>query len=143
MLNQTHQEGFVTKKQWTYNDDRFFRMAVYRDPDRQRKQAADPGPDRVDAPDYITVCIPAGLRLPGEIKAGQRLQVDGWLESRHFEVSLDEFLERARGPKVSVVVDEEMAQRVMVERTTTWIVADRVVIVPPGDRRPRRGHRSQ
>jgi hypothetical protein len=143
MLNQVHQEGFVTKKQWTYDDDHFFRLAVYRDPDRQRKQAADPAPNRVDAPDYVTVCIPAELGLPGEIKAGQRLQVDGWLESRHYDVSLDEFLEKARGPKVSVVVDDEMAQRISVARTTTWIVADRVVIVPPGDRRPNRRSRRQ
>ncbi len=37
MLNQVHIEGYVTKKQWTYSNDQFFRLLYYRNPDRPRK----------------------------------------------------------------------------------------------------------
>jgi hypothetical protein len=87
MLNQVHVEGFVTKKRWQHSGDTFFRLAVYRDPDRERKGQDKAGEGR-DRPDYVTVRAPAAVTtLPVEFKGGQRIQIHGWLESREFESS--------------------------------------------------------
>ncbi len=130
MLNQIHVEGFVTKKQWTHSGDKFFRLAVYRDPDRPRKEIARATPNERDQPDYVTVRLPASLLagLPVEFKSGQRVQVHGWLESREYTYTLAEFLADAQGDAPDV--DPEQAQAVTAHRATTWITAERVVTVP-------------
>jgi hypothetical protein len=130
MLNQAHIEGYTTKKQWTYSGDRFFRLAVYRDPDRPRKESNRKTTDERDQPDYVTVRLPAALLagLPVQFDPGQRVQVHGWLESREFEYRLDEYLDDAQGPKPEV--EPAQAGKVVAHRATTWITADRIVVVP-------------
>jgi hypothetical protein len=127
MLNQVHTEGFVTKKIWPYDGDLFFRLAVYRDQDREPKRAADRGPDEQHRPDYVTVRVPAGLGLL-PVESGQRVQIHGWLESREFNLTLAEFLSKVQGEKPSV--DPLQARNLAIHRDTTWIVADRVVVLP-------------
>jgi hypothetical protein len=133
MLNQVHVEGYVTKRQWTYSGDTYFRLAAYRDPDRPRKEAdrraIDEAAERQlrDKPDYVTVRVPAMLLagLPVQFQAGQRVQVHGWLESREYNYTLAEFLDDAQGPKLEV--DEVQAGQVIAHRGTTWITAERIV----------------
>ena len=129
MLNQVHVEGFVTKKIWQYSGDTYFRLAVYRDPDRPRKVAEREAPDERDKPDYVTVRVPARLTtMPVEFQSGQRVQVHGWLESREFDQSLAEFLWEAQGPKPKV--SKAQAGKVIAHRGATWIVAERVLTMP-------------
>ncbi len=129
MLNQVHVEGYVTKKIWQYSGDTFFRLAVYRDPDRPRKKT-DRNSNERDKPDYITIKVPASLLagLPVQFISGQRVQVHGWLESREYESTLSEFLQDARGPKLEI--DSAQAQKVVAHRSTTWITAERIVSIP-------------
>ena len=133
MLNETHIEGYVTKKQWMYGGDRFMRLAVYRDPDRPRKendQNSKKGGQ--DQPDYVTVKLPAALiaGMPIEFKPSQRVQVHGWVESRQYEQSLAEFLDSARQDKGQEVdVAPELSKKIVTFRSSTWVVADRIQIV--------------
>jgi hypothetical protein len=132
MLNQVHVEGYVTKRQWTYSGDTFFRLAAYRDPDRPRKEADRQDPNERDKPDYITIRVPATLLagLPVQFQAGQRVQVHGWLESREYNYTLAEFLDDAQGPKPEV--DEAQAGQVVAHRGTTWVTAERVLTLSRG-----------
>ncbi len=129
MLNQTHVEGYVTKKIWQYGGDTFFRLAVYRDPDLPRKETGRNSNDR-DKPDYVTVKVPASLLagLPVQFTSGQRIQVHGWLESREYESTLAEFLKDARESELEI--DPAQAQRIVAHRSTTWITAARIVSMP-------------
>lgn len=129
MLNVAHVEGFVTRRIWQINGDMFFRLAVYRDPDRPRKEAEREAPDERDKPDYITIRVPAVLTTPPvKFRPGQRLQIHGWLESREFDYTLAEFLGNAQGPKPEVT--EEQMCNVTAHRTTTWMTAERIVLLP-------------
>ena len=131
MLNQCHVEGFITKKQWKYDGDTFFRLAIYRDPDRTRKEADREAANEKDQPDYVTICVPAALTaMPVEFTAGRRIQAHGWLESREYAYSLQEFLEKAQGPKLDI--NTEKAEQVSTHRGTTWIVAERIVTIENG-----------
>jgi hypothetical protein len=132
MLNQVHAEGYVTRRQWTYSGDTFFRLAVYRDPDRPRKEADRQDPNERDRPDYVTIRVPATLLagLPVQFQAGQRVQVHGWLESREYDYTLAEFLDDAQGPKPEV--GEAQAGQVVAHRGTTWITAERVLTLSRG-----------
>ncbi|MFH0811201.1 MAG: hypothetical protein V2A77_12165 [Pseudomonadota bacterium] len=142
MLNQVHIEGYVTKKIWQHGGDTFIRVAVYRDPDRVRKQANREAEDEKDQPDYITIRLPASLLagLPVQFQAGQRVQAHGWLESREFDYTLQEFLREAQGPKPNV----EAADQVVAHRGTTWLVAERILLVPErnGDGAGHKGSRT-
>ncbi len=132
MLNEVHIEGYVTKKQWTYSNDQFFRLAAYRDPDRPRKENEEENRDR---PDYVTVKLPASLMagLPVRFESGQRVQVHGWLESRQYTQSLTEFLESAHNTgdgKLALEIETQQADGIVTHRSSTWIVADRIVLTP-------------
>ena len=126
MLNQVHVEGYVTKKIWQYSGDTFFRLAIYRDPDRPRKEANRGAKER-DKPDYITVKVPVA-GLPVHFESGQRVQVHGWLESREYESTLAEFLKDAQGPELEL--DPALTKKVIDHRSTTWITAERIVSIP-------------
>ena len=128
MLNKAIAEGYVTKKIWPYDGDMFFRLAVYRDPDREIK-VADRGPDERHKPDYFTVRLPASLEVA--VEAGQRVQIDGWLESREFDDTLADFLNKSRGDR-KPRVDPQVARQVVKHRTSTWLVADRIIVIPNG-----------
>lgn len=120
-MNEVHIEGFITKKQWMYGGDKFFRVAIYRDPDRPRKK--ENGGDR-EKPDYITVKVPNGGLI--QLEASQLIQIHGWLESREYEYTLADFLEDADAEEVAVDDDVET---ITAHRGSTWIVAERLVPV--------------
>ena len=137
MLNETHIEGYVTKKQWMYGGDKFMRVAVYRDPDRPRKESDRDSAKERDQPDYVTVKLPAALiaGMPIEFRPSQRVQVHGWLASRQYEQSLAEFLDSTRKDKGQEIdVDPELSKKIVTFRSSTWVVADRIQIVSRGDK---------
>lgn len=119
-MNEVHIEGFITKKQWMYGGDKFFRVAIYRDPDRPRKKENG---DR-EKPDYITVKVPNGGFI--QLEASHLIQVHGWLESREYEYTLADFLEDADAEEITVDGD---AANAITHRGSTWIVAERLVPV--------------
>lgn len=134
MLNEIHIEGYVTKKQWMYGGDKFMRVAVYRDPDRPRKENDQDSKKRgQDQPDYVTVKLPAALiaGMPIEFKPSQRIQIHGWLESRQYTQSLAEFLDNVKdkGQEQQVEIDPELSKKLVTFRSSTWVVADRIQIV--------------
>lgn len=132
MFNCVHIEGFVTKRIWRHSGDLFIRIANYRDPDRPRKESRHDSPNKRDQPDYVTIRVPAALTtLPVEFQSGQRVQVDGWLESREFDYTLAEFLKDAQGDKPEI--DPEQAKQLSAHRGTTWIVATRILTLPERD----------
>ena len=97
----------------------------------QAAQGVEPqGHRRAGQPDYVTIRLPAAILagLPVQFDPGQRVQVHGWLESREFEYTLDEYLDDAQGPKPEV--EPAQAEKVVAHRATTWITADRIVVVP-------------
>ena len=125
MLNTVILDGYVTRKMWRVGPDLFFRLAVYRDPDRPRKEPKNG--NGKDSPDYLTIRLRAGVALvSGPLQPGQRIQVHGWLESRHYEETLEEFLKKAQISPEEIGLDANIA----VERTTTWICAERIVPLP-------------
>ena len=129
MLNTVILDGYVTRKMWRIGPDLFFRLAVYRDPDRPRKEPE--GGNGKDGPDYLTVRLPVGLAsLAGRLQPGQRVQVHGWLESRHYEEALEEFAKKAGISPEDIDLD---AASITVRRTTTWVCAERIVPVPEGN----------
>jgi len=146
MLNQVHIEGYVTRKQWTYSGNTFFRLATYRDPDRPRKESGSEEASKGrDQPDYQTVCVPAMLLsgLPVQFDSGQRVQVHGWLESREYDYTLAEFLGDAQADAdAQLEVDPDQAKQMTANRTTTWITAERIVVIPEGSRKTRRNNKT-
>ena len=130
MFNLAVIEGYVTKKMWQHDGVTFCRLAVYRDQDLPRRSNGQAG---ADAPDYLTVCLPPALVTPlaGQFRPGARVQVHGWLESYEYTQSLADFLRKAgtNGDAQVVGVDPEA---VTVERVSTQVVAQRLVIVPDG-----------
>lgn len=138
MLNETHVEGYVTKKQWTYSGDKFMRIAVYRDPDRPRKDN-DRGSSKGghDQPDYVTVKLPATLfaGMPVDFRPQLRVQVHGWVESRQYEQTLAEFLSSAKQDEAKEMdVDPELAKKIIAYRSSTWIVAERIQVLDRRDK---------
>ena len=131
MLNSASVEGYVTKKIWEYDGDQFFRLAMYRDPDRPRKRNPQESEGKRDQPDYATVRVPA--TLSDRIKPGQRVQVHGWLESQVQRRTLAEFLATAKGPALDL--DQEKAQEISTAMDYTRIVADRIVPMPHSERK--------
>ena len=131
MLNQIHLEGFITKRIWPYDGETFFRLAVYRDPDRPQVDSPVKGKhnEKKHRPDYITIRVPTHLTtVPVTFEPGQRLQVHGWIESRQFEQSLAEFLENANGDdQEEIEIDPDLAEELTTNRVTTWVVAERII----------------
>ncbi len=126
MLNQVHVEGYVTKRIWQYDGDTFIRLATYRDQDRPRKKANGRANER-DQPDYVTVRVPS-TAMPIALRAGQRVQIHGWLESQSQKFTLADFLEAADGSKPDV--DAAQSRKITAHRDFTRIVAERIVEMP-------------
>ena len=92
MINDVVLEGIVTREPWKYTDDLFFRLATYRDTDLPPK----PLDAERDQADYINVRVSGGANGLMSIRRGMRLRVHGFLQSRDYRESLNDFLEKAR-----------------------------------------------
>ena len=136
MHNLVSLELILTEKMWGFNGRVYGRGAGYRDNDRESKPGNGVREGRDEA-DYFTVCFPAGASLEAgnravhlpdgrSVQAGQFVQVTGWLSSREYKETGREFVEKARIP-VDGLPDSVLDA--VVERSTTWINVDRIVVI--------------
>ena len=95
MINEVIVEGIVVRDPWKFMEDLFFRLVVYRDSDQPSKKL---DLER-DAGDYINVRVNGGANGLIHIRRGMRLRVHGFLQSRDYRESLEEFIGKARKSK--------------------------------------------
>jgi hypothetical protein len=128
MINEITIEGIVTREPWSYDKDVFFRVACYRDLDLPAKpDTSTPGRDE---PDYINVRYPGGAGTMFSVQKGQRVRINGFLQSREFREGLVELLEKARknhGQADLKLPADSGLEKVTLERNTVEVVAARVI----------------
>ncbi len=124
MINTVIVEGIVARESWRYGNDLFFRLACYRDSDVTAK--AETGREE---PDYVNVRLPGGAGGLFSAKKGMRVRVHGYLQSRDFTETLDEFLKKS---KESVTLPEGInPKEIKIDRNTVEVIATRVVLETP------------
>ncbi len=136
MINEVILEGVVINT-WTFSDDLFFRLASYRDPDLPGKLLNE----ERDAADYINARITKGARSPLVIQKGQHLRVPGLLQSREFEESLDEFIDKSRRQSrisgdINVEVKGAAGKDVCIGRNVIEILVQRILMIETPRRVP-------
>ena len=123
MINEVTIEGFVSGRMWTYQDTTYFRLGSYRDPGRPAKRT-----EHRDEPDYITVQLqPNGL--PVDIQQGMKVRVHGYIQSRYYSESLDEWLRKAKGPKSALSLTDDFRRDIQHDRVITEIVCERLQVL--------------
>ena len=121
MINEVIIEGIAIKN-WKYLDDLFVRLASYRDPDLPNRPY-----DAVrDLADYVNVRLPGQARSAMNFTRGMRVRVHGFLQSRDYAESLEDFLRRAK--PTDVVLPAGMPNATAM-RAIHEIVAQRVVVL--------------
>ncbi len=90
MINEVVLEGIVVREPWKFMDDLFFRLVIYRDSDLPAKKL---DLER-DAGDYINVRVNGGANGLIHIRRGMRLRVHGFLQSRDYRESMEEFISK-------------------------------------------------
>ncbi len=143
MINEVVLEGIVINT-WSYSDDLFFRLASYRDPDMPGK----PLSEERDAADYINARVVKGARSLLTVQKGQHLRVHGLLQSREFEESLDEFIDRSRKQsRITNAIDVETkgaeGKDIRIGRNMIEILAQRILVLEPIRRGPTSSRRSE
>jgi hypothetical protein len=131
MLASVSVEGIVTREQWTYDHDRLFRLAHYREADRNPIyiHSASDSKQRQKA-DYFTVRM-LNDRIPVQAPpAGSRIVVQGYLVERQHNATLKEFNHRARGSEklpddVLAVFGDDLTE----SRSVVEIVAERIHVL--------------
>jgi hypothetical protein len=128
MINEITIEGIVTREPWSYDKDVFFRIASYRDMDLPAKpDTSTPGRDE---PDYVNIRYPGGAGTMFSVQKGQRVRVNGFLQSREFKESLVDLVEKAKknNGHIEIKLPEDSGlEKVAIERNTTEVVATRVI----------------
>ena len=128
MINEITIEGIVTREPWSYDKDVFFRIASYRDMDLPAKpDTSSPGRDE---PDYVNIRYPGGAGTMLSVQKGQRVRINGFLQSREFKEDLVELLERAKknnGHADLKLPEDSGLEKVTIERNTVEVVAARVI----------------
>lgn len=131
MINEVILEGVVTST-WTYSDDLFVRLASYRDADQPTKLLTE----EKDGADFINARLTKGARGLLSIQKGMQLRVHGLLQSRVFDETLDEFVERSRSQErlvsgVTVEVKGSSGSQVVVGRNQIEILVNRILVIDP------------
>ena len=138
MINEVVLEGIVVREPWKYMDDLFFRMVIYRDRDLPAKKL---DLER-DAGDYINIRVNGGANGLIHIRRGMRLRVHGFLQSRDYRESLEEFINKARKSKncadlaVEVKTSDSAREgysvkqnQVLIDRNVVEAVARRIIVL--------------
>ena len=112
MLNTVVLEGIVT---WQDTGLRVARVAVYRDGHKRFRQ------DGKEIPDYVSIRYPLGR--DDDMAEGNRVVVEGFLQSRDFQEPLDRVMRKAGVP----VPDGAGGKHV--PRVATEVVAEKVIRV--------------
>lgn len=132
LINEVILEGIVVREPWKYTDDLFFRLGVYRDSDMPAKKL---DAER-DSGDYVNVRVSGGANGLIQIHRGMRLRVHGFLQSRDFRESLEEFLDKAHRQVASefqVEVTGLKTNQVLIDRNAIEIVARRLIVMDSGN----------
>ncbi|PKO16690.1 MAG: hypothetical protein CVU39_07655 [Chloroflexi bacterium HGW-Chloroflexi-10] len=131
MLNEIMLEGIVVRETWRYMNSLFFRLGVYRDHDLPTK----PFDQDRDAADYINVRLDGGANGLIQIRRGMRLRVHGFMQSRDFQESLEEFIGKARKNNHAELFIETKGlhpNQILIDRNTVEVVARRLVVLENG-----------
>lgn len=132
MINEVILEGIVVREPWKYTDDLFFRLGVYRDSDMPAKKL---DAER-DSGDYVNVRVSGGANGLIQIHRGMRLRVHGFIQSRDFKESLEEFLEKAHkqsNNEFQVEATGLKPNQVLIDRNAIEIVARRLIVMDNGN----------
>ena len=132
MSNEVILEGIVVREPWKYTDDLFFRLGVYRDSDMPAKKL---DAER-DSGDYVNVRVSGGANGLIQIHRGMRLRVHGFIQSRDFKESLEEFLEKAHkqsNNEFQVEATGLKPNQVQIDRNAIEIVARRLIVMDNGN----------
>ena len=132
MINEVILEGIVVREPWKYTDDLFFRLGVYRDSDMPAKKL---DAER-DSGDYVNVRVCGGANGLIQIHRGMRLRVHGFIQSRDFKESLEEFLEKAHkqsNNEFQVEAAGLKPNQVQIDRNAIEIVARRLIVMDNGN----------
>ncbi len=132
MINEVILEGIVVREPWKYTDDLFFRLGVYRDSDMPAKKL---DAER-DSGDYVNVRVCGGANGLIQIHRGMRLRVHGFIQSRDFKESLEEFLEKAHkqsNNEFQVEATGLKPNQVQIDRNAIEIVTRRLIVMDNGN----------
>jgi hypothetical protein len=132
LINEVILEGIVVREPWKYTDDLFFRLGVYRDSDMPAKKL---DAER-DSGDYVNVRVSGGANGLIQIHRGMRLRVHGFIQSRDFKESLEEFLEKAHkqsNNEFQVEATGLKPNQVQIDRNAIEIVARRLIVMDTGN----------
>jgi len=132
LINEVILEGIVVREPWKYTDDLFFRLGVYRDSDMPAKKL---DAER-DSGDYVNVRVYGGANGLIQIHRGMRLRVHGFIQSRDFKESLEEFLEKAHkqsNNEFQVEATGLKPNQVQIDRNAIEIVARRLIVMDNGN----------
>lgn len=131
MINEVIVEGIVVRDPWKFMEDLFFRLVVYRDSDQPSKKL---DLER-DAGDYINVRVNGGANGLIHIRRGMRLRVHGFLQSRDYRESLEEFIGKARKSKpfselaIEIKNNDFKPGQVQIDRNVVEVVAKRIIVL--------------
>ena len=131
MINEVVVEGIVVREPWKFMDDLFFRLVIYRDSDLPAKKL---DLER-DAGDYINVRVNGGANGLIHIWRGMRLRVHGFIQSRDYRESLEEFINKARKSKnsadlaVDIKACDLKPNQVLIDRNVVEAVARRIIVL--------------
>jgi hypothetical protein len=132
LINEVILEGIVVREPWKYTDDLFFRLGVYRDSDMPAKKL---DAER-DSGDYVNVRVCGGANGLIQIHRGMRLRVHGFIQSRDFKESLEEFLDKAHkqsNNEFQVEATGLKTNQVQIDRNAVEIVARRLIVMDNGN----------
>ncbi|MCX6056106.1 MAG: hypothetical protein NTZ74_14560 [Chloroflexi bacterium] len=131
MINEVVLEGIVVREPWKYMEDLFFRVVIYRDHDLPVKKLDQ----EHDAGDYINVRLNGAANGLIQIRKGMRLRIHGFLQSRDYKESLENFLGKARrsGNRLEeegmIQAGDPRIAQVLVDRNLVETVARRIIVL--------------
>jgi hypothetical protein len=131
LINEVVLEGIVVRDPWKFMDDLFFRLVIYRDSDLPAKKL---DLER-DAGDYINVRVNGGANGLIHIQRGMRLRVHGFLQSRDYRESLEEFISKARKSKnsaelaVDIKACDLKQNQILIDRNVVEVVSRRIIVL--------------
>jgi hypothetical protein len=141
LINEIIVEGIVVRDPWKFMEDLFFRMVVYRDSDQPSKKLDQ----ERDAGDYINIRVCGGANGLIHIRRAMRLRVHGFLQSRDYRESLEEFVGKARKSKnfgdlaVEIKGVDYKPGQIQIDRNVVEVVAKRIIVLERAPNEPKSG----
>ena len=143
LINEVILEGIVVRNPWKYMEDLFFRVVIYRDNDLPTKKL---DMER-DAGDYVNIRVNGGANGLIQIHRGMRLRIHGFLQSRDFRESLEEFINKARKVKstqdfiVEIKGTDRKNDQILIDRNIVEVVSQRIIVLDTGPHTEKKSHK--